>query len=97
MNRIELRDEEWTCILASLKKLPGVHVDLPDNCRQFVSASLWILRTGAQWRVLPSTYGKWNSVFKRFSRWCVNGVWEKILCQFSEDADFQDISMEFNH
>jgi len=79
MNRIKLSDEEWARILASLKKLPEVHIGLPDICRQFVSASLWILRSGAQWRVLPPTYGKWNSVFKRFSRWCVNGVWEKIL------------------
>ncbi|MGZ8176014.1 MULTISPECIES: transposase [Methylobacter] len=67
MNRIELSDEEWVRILASLKKLPGVHVGLPDICRQFVNASLWILRIGVQWRVLPATYGKWNSVFKRFS------------------------------
>jgi transposase len=93
-NRIELRDEERAYILASLKKLPGVHIGLPDIFRQFVSVTLWILRTGAQWRVLPSTYSKWNSVFKRFSRWCVNGVWEKILCHFSEDADFQDVSMD---
>jgi transposase len=94
MNRIKLSDEEWARILASLKKLPGVHIGLPDICRQFVNAILWILRTGAQWRVLPSMYGKWNSVFKRFSRWCVNGIWGKILCHLSEDADLQDVSMD---
>ena len=94
MNRIKLSDEEWTRILAILKKLPGVHIGLPDICRQFVNAILWILRTGAQWRVLPSTYGKWNSVFKRFSRGCVNGIWGKKLCHLSEDADLQDVSMD---
>jgi transposase len=94
MKRIKLSDEEWTCILASLKKLPGVHIGLPAICRRFVDASLWILRTGAQWRVLPTTYGKWNSVFKRFSRWCVNGIWNKILYHFSEQADLQDVSMD---
>jgi len=94
MKRIKLSDEEWTRILASLKKLPGVHIGLPDICRQFVNAILWILRTGAQWRVLPSTYGKWNSIFKRFSRWCINGIWGKILCHLSEDADLQDVSMD---
>jgi hypothetical protein len=28
------------------------------------------------------------------SRWCVNGVWEKILYHFSEGADCQDVSMD---
>jgi len=46
MNRITLSDEERARILAGLKKLPGVNIGLPDICRQFVSASLWILRTG---------------------------------------------------
>lgn len=94
MNRIELSDEEWVRILEKLKLLPMIHVGMPDTCRQFISASLWILRSGAQWRVLPSTYGKWNSVFKRFSRWCLNGTWEKLLGYFTEDADLQDVSMD---
>lgn len=94
MNRIELSDEEWVRILEKLKLLPAIHVGMPDRCRRFISASLWILRSGAQWRVLPSTFGKWNSVFKRYSRWCLNGSWEKLLDHFTEEADLQDVSMD---
>ena len=94
MDRIELSDEEWVRILEKLKLLPVIHVGMSDTCRQFISASLWILRSGAQWRVLPSTYGKWNSVFKRFSRWCLNGTWGKLLDYFAEHADLQDVSMD---
>ena len=94
MNRINLSDEEWVRILANLKRLTGIHVGKPDTCRRFISACLWILRSGSQWRVLPPTHGKWNSIFKRFSRWCANGAWEKLLSHFSEASDLQDVSMD---
>jgi transposase len=29
---------------------------------------------GAQWRHLPDEYGRWNSVFRRYRRWVVTGV-----------------------
>ncbi|MGC5798251.1 transposase [Sphingomonas sp. NFX23] len=40
---------------------------------------VWMARTGAQWRHLPDEYGEWNSVFRRYRRWVVTGVFEAML------------------
>lgn len=59
MDRTKISDSEWVRILSHLTKLTGVHLGSPDKCRRFMGASLWILRTGAQWRTLPPEHGKW--------------------------------------
>lgn len=75
-NRIERSDEEWQAIYSVLLLNPRVYVGSEDNSRRFLNAVLWILRGGAQWRLLPASLGHWNAVFKHFSRGCNHGVWE---------------------
>ena len=55
----------------------------------FVEGVLWIVRTGSPWRDLPETFGEWNSVFRRFSRWSAKGVWQRIFTAMSDDPDFE--------
>ena len=77
-NRLEISDEEWRAIHPILKAQPRVRLGSEAKCRAFLVAVLWVLRSGAQWRLLPESLGNWNSVFKRFSRWCEHGVWEAV-------------------
>lgn len=48
---------------------------------------LWILRTGAPWRDLPSAYGPWESVYTRFSRWSASGVLARLFEALARERD----------
>ena len=76
-DRTLLKDHQWNRIAPLL---PGKVADpgrtAADN-RLFLEAILFIARTGIPWRDLPSSFGAWNSIYKRFARWCETGVWEQ--------------------
>lgn len=85
--RKELSDEQWEQIkpyIPNNKGKPG----RPAKCsRTIINAILWILRTGAPWRDLPSSYGPWNTVYTRFYRWSKTAVWDNIFEKFSYYSD----------
>ena len=57
--------------------------------RIFIDGICWIIRTGSPWRDLPSVYGKFGSIHKRFKRWCDEGKWDIVLEALIEDPDFE--------
>ena len=94
IERATISDLEWDFIQPELSKIPRIKMGNIDKCRKFIGAVLWLLRGGMEWRMLPAEHGKWNSVFKRYSRWCTYGVWERLLARFSQSADLQDVSID---
>lgn len=87
--RLVLNDAQWERIAPHL---PGKGTDrgvtAKDN-RLFVEAVLWIVRTSSPWRDLPPVFGRWNSTFRRFSRWSHDGVWESLFNALADDPDFE--------
>jgi len=39
----------------------------------------WIIRTGAQWRMMPNDLPAWYSVYQQAQRWIVAGVFEAMV------------------
>jgi transposase len=93
-NRTELTDAQWGAFLAILLDHEHVHVGPLEKCRRFLNGVLWVLRSGAQWRLLPASLGKWNSVFKRFSRWCKQDVWRSLHTGCSQHPDLQQVLID---
>jgi transposase len=89
MTNVKLQNDQWTKIREFLKNDPNAYVGNEADCRRFVEAVIWMSRSGAQWRLLPAEYGHWNTVHKRFARWCDNGVWERMLQHFVDDPDME--------
>jgi len=89
-----LKGSDWNNILNYLKLYPNIRIGKEKECRVFVEGVLWLLRTGAQWRKLPPEYGKWNSVYKRFSRWSDAGVWRQMHTFFSQDPDMENLFID---
>ncbi len=52
----------------------------------FVEGVLWIVRTGSPWRDLSQAFGDRSTVFRRFSRWSLKGVWWRIFEAMFDDA-----------
>lgn len=93
-DRSQLSDNDWARIQSLLSTTKGVRLLKTASCRRFIEAVLWILRSGAQWRMLPSSFGAWNSVFKRFARWSKLGIWDKLQMLLSLGADLQHVCID---
>jgi transposase len=89
LDRNVLSDAQWERVAPLLPGKVGDPGRSGEDNRRFLEAVLWIARTGAPWRDLPERFGKWNSVFVRFHRWAVKGVFEAIFQSLSNDPDFE--------
>ena len=91
--RYELSDAQWEAIR---DELPGKATDpgrtAADN-RLFVDAVPYVAKTGIPWPDLPERFGKPNTVWKRFDRWCRSGVWERLAAVLGE-PDLAELQLD---
>ncbi len=85
-SRHDIPDADWRRIEHLLPGRPGQHGGVGIDNRLFVDAVRYLAKTGVAWADLPCCYGKPNSLWQRYNRWCEKGVWRRIAAEL-RDAD----------
>ena len=70
----DLTDSQWEMI----KDFFPVGNKSKYDKRELVNAVLYLVKTGCQWRNLPSDFPKWKAVSMFYYRAQKNGTWDKV-------------------
>ena len=86
-----ITEEQWL-------KLKPILLDLnvydKPSLKQTFLGIIYRLKTGCQWRYLPSCYGKANTVFKAFRRWSASGLFYRLFKRLIKNADTEWVSID---
>lgn len=85
MPRLMLTDDSWK-LLSRLMYFTGRIYNKPEH-RMILEGILYRMRTGVPWRDLPTDFGDWSAIFRRFNLWSKKGVSTDIfqfLCRLND-------------
>ncbi|MFD7705384.1 IS5 family transposase [Streptomyces caelestis] len=85
MRRHELSDQEWDLLAPLIPRAVTGRPRVDD--RQVINGMIYKIRTGLPWRDLPDRYGPWQTVYTRFRRYALSGVFAQALQQIQAQAD----------
>ena len=73
-----LTDAEWELIEPFLQPRTALGAPRRVELRAVVNAIFYKLRTGCQWRYLPTDFPNWVTVYYYFRKWGDTGTWDQI-------------------
>lgn len=77
-----LSDRQWAAIDPLLpKNQSGAH---RVDDRRVISGIIHVLRVGCRWQDCPAVYGPPTTVYNRFRRWTIKGVWRRLFAALVE-------------
>jgi len=82
-----LSDGEWARIQPLLPSSTGRRGHPFRDHRQVVEGMVYRLRAGVPWRELPSRFGPWQTVWKRYHRFCADVTLALILAGLQAEAE----------
>ena len=74
-------EAQWQLLIPLLPKRKwrkGSRGRPPVNLRNVFDGILYLTKTGCQWRMLPHTFGCWQTVYGYFNKWQKQEVFERV-------------------
>lgn len=87
-------EKVWPKLVKFFVKEDGVYIKNELKTKRFIEAVIWMLRSGAPWRMLPREYGNWNSVFDRYNAWSLKGIWTRFFEFCIQDPSLEWVSID---
>lgn len=75
----DVSDEEWAFVAPYLTLMTPNAPQRRYDRREVYTAMRWIVRSGAQWRMLPHEFPPWPTVYQQTQRWIAAGVFETMV------------------
>ncbi len=85
--RFELTEVEYERISPLLPAMTPQRGGRWRDHRQVIHGIVFRVRTGVPWRDVPTRYGPWKTLYKRFTRWQEDGTWARIEAMLHTEAD----------
>ena len=75
----DVSDEEWAFVAPYLVLCRPDAPQRTHDLREVFNALRWIVRTGAQWRMIPNHFPPWHAVYDQTQRWIKAGAFEALV------------------
>ena len=77
----DLTEAEWEWVKSNFYPKSKRGSTSKHDRKHIVDAILYVMKGGISWRMLPSDFPPWKTVYDHFSKWNKQGVWENALDQ----------------
>ncbi len=75
----DVSDEEWAFVAPYLTLMREDAPQREYSLREVFNGLRWIIRTGAQWRMMPNDLPPWSTINQQAQRWLKAGVFEAMV------------------
>jgi transposase len=75
----DVSDDEWSFVAPYLTLMTEDAPQREHDLREVFNGLRWIVRTGAQWRMMPHDLPPWAAVYQQTQRWLKAGCFEAIV------------------